>query len=186
MKCPTSPPNFLFNSSSQILPPALADLQNINMYQPPANHETSRLLALPRELRDLIWELAAANRDMHINENGSIKQHESLLVVCRQTRHEVSSISYTTATFHCPTPAACLNWLAKVPWEYHELIKGVRVSLDSPEDVKKDRRGRLRLVRKNDSERLSALRDLKTDMWLEDVDLAEGLIRDATRTWLRV
>lgn len=166
--------------------PAFANPSNTNMSQPPANHETSRLLSLPRELRDPIWELAVANRDMHINENGSIKQHESLLVVCRQTRHEVTSIFYTTAIFHCPTPTACLNWLAKVPSEYHELIKDVRVSLDGPEDVKKDRRGRMRLVRKSDSERLSILGDLKTDMWLEDVDLAEGVIRDATRTWLRV
>lgn len=156
------------------------------MSQTPANHETSRLLALPRELRDPIWELVASNRDMHINEDGSIKQHESLLVVCQQTRHEVTSIFYTTATFHCPSPAACLNWLSKLPSEYHELIKDVRVSLDGPEDMRKDRRGRLRLIHKSDGERLSILRDLKTDMWLEDVVLAEGVIRDALRTWLRV
>ncbi|KAK3113506.1 hypothetical protein LTR53_009150 [Teratosphaeriaceae sp. CCFEE 6253] len=95
---------------------------------------TSRLLKLPPELRDMIWLLALTARDPIAILSPKSKHARSLTQASPQIRRETSAIFYASNTFlreiNDFTKEKALRWLSSVPPQRLPLITKVLVSFE--------------------------------------------------------
>ncbi|KAK3071496.1 ankyrin repeat-containing protein [Teratosphaeriaceae sp. CCFEE 6253] len=95
---------------------------------------SSRLLNLPPELRDMIWLLALTARDPIAILSPKSKHARSLIQTSPQIRRETSGIFYASNTFLLEindfTKEKALRWLSSVPPQRLPLITKVLVSFE--------------------------------------------------------
>lgn len=94
------------------------------------NTESCLLAKLPRELRDIVWELTFAGETVDITKAGFRNRNSGLLAAYKQTREEAGKLYYHHTVFTVP-PQATLHmfgtFLATVAPEYRLAIKSIHV-----------------------------------------------------------
>ena len=114
------------------------------------DQSTSRLLSLPRELRDEIWRQTFVDDVVQLDRTEGQSTAPGLLLACRQSHLEAIHLYYKHATFFFCSGKKCSRWLEKVARCHQHLhpvarlhfetaasqIRHVAATWHSPEDAK--------------------------------------------------
>ena len=90
-----------------------------------------RLLDLPRELRDLIYEYVFSGVYVPIGFTSIKAQNAGLLLACHQSYAEVTFAYYNFSSFNVKRLWACTSWMAELGIEQRKYVSEVKSRLHS-------------------------------------------------------
>lgn len=107
-------------------------------YRAQENHQKSRFLQLPAEIRSEIYKNALGGETFEINKSGQMTGKEerkkesylALTLVSRQVYVESVLIPFTTNTFQAETPQVLKTWARQLPIAAQEAIAQLGLSFD--------------------------------------------------------
>lgn len=94
---------------------------------PRFNNEQSKLLALPRELRDLIYSFAFVDTEVQPSSRGLEAPGASLLLTCQQVYLEARKPYYQDSIFFVKRPSEARIFIGRLPEEVRPWIKRIRL-----------------------------------------------------------
>ena len=97
----------------------------------------SPLLSIPRELRDMIYEMAFQDCVVKVNAKGKSSLPESigLLLACKQTSSEALIIYYSSTTAESRHLKGPMEWAERLPHEYFRQIPQIRLASFAPNEI---------------------------------------------------
>lgn len=124
-----------------------------------------RFLALPRELRDLIYEYVFSGVYVPLGFTSIQARNAGLLLTCHQTYAESTFAYYNLSSFNVKRLWACTSWMAELGIEQQKCVSEVKSRLHSDSALRGTR------------QRHAVLIDVMTRLRLDGVEVHLALLK---------
>lgn len=90
------------------------------------DQSASRLLSLPRELRDMIWVMTYTDDTVQLDRTEAQSTAPGLLVACKQSYSEAINLYYKHSTFFFRSGKKCSQWLGRISRSHIHTVTRLR------------------------------------------------------------